>query len=170
MKVYVDFDGVILDTDKVLKKEFIGDYNSNARREFVKNYDWFKLMDDNLIINDSLNFLRGSIYDIFLLSKISSMCEGQAKVKYLRNNNVNIDICFVPTGINKCDVVSASENILIDDKIANLNSWSESGGISIYFNKNGDSVDIHGVNNPGYIMISDLKCLVDNSLNEFIKK
>lgn len=158
MKVYVDFDGVLLDTDSVIDKEFDG---NGERREFVKNYDWFKLMRDDLIINNALDYINNSKYEVSLLSKISSMCEGQAKIKYLRNKDVNIDINLVPTLINKCDVVSAYGNVLIDDKIVNLDSWSNSGGISIYFNKDSKDTDIHGDINTKYPMISDLSCLIN---------
>ena len=130
MKVYVDFDGVLLDTDKVIDSEFNG---IGERREFVKNYDWFKLMRDDLIINDAFKYINESKFSVSLLSKISSMCEGQAKIKYLREKGISIDINLVPTLINKCDVVSALGNILIDDKLVNLDSWSNKGVISIFF-------------------------------------
>lgn len=158
MKVYVDFDGVLLDTDSVIDKEFDG---NGERRDFVKNYDWFKLMRDDLIINNALDYINNSKYEVSLLSKISSMCEGQAKIKYLRNKGVKIDINLVPTLINKCDVVNAYGNVLIDDKIVNLDSWSNSGGISIYFNKDSKDTDIHGDINTRYPMISDLSCLIN---------
>ena len=158
MKVYVDFDGVLLDTDKVIDLEFNG---IGERREFVKNYDWFKLMRDDLVIKDAFKYIKKSKFSINLLSKISSMCEGQAKIKYLREKNILIDINLVPTLINKCDVVNASGNILIDDKLVNLDSWSNNGGISIFFNKDGSNTDIHGDVNTKYPMISDLSCLVD---------
>ena len=158
MKVYVDFDGVLLDTDSVIDKEFDG---NGERRKFVKNYDWFKLMRDDLVINNAFDYINNSNFEVSLLSKISSMCEGQAKIKYLRNKGVNIDINLVPTLINKCDVVNAYGNILIDDKIVNLDSWSNRGGISIYFNKDSNDTDIHGDINTKYPMISDLSCLIN---------
>ena len=158
MKVYVDFDGVLLDTDCVIDSEFDG---IGERREFVKNYDWFKLMRDDLIIKDAFTYINNSIYSVNLLSKISSMCEGQAKIKYLRAKKVNIDINLVPTLINKCDVVSAKGNVLIDDKLVNLDSWSDKGGISIFFNQDGNDTDIHGDVNTKYPMISDLSCLIN---------
>ena len=158
MKVYVDFDGVLLDTDCVIDSEFDG---VGERREFVKNYDWFKLMRDDLIIKDAFTYINNSIYSVNLLSKISSMCEGQAKIKYLRTKGINIDINLVPTLINKCDVVNAEGNVLIDDKLVNLDSWSDKGGISIFFNKDSNDTDIHGDRNTKYPMISDLSCLVN---------
>ena len=108
MKVYLDFDGVILDTESAIDSEFDG---NGTRSDFVRDYDWFKLMRDDLIINNSLNFIKDSKFDINLLSKISSMCEARAKVKYLRNCGINIDINFVPTLVNKSDVVCAKGKV-----------------------------------------------------------
>lgn len=166
MKIYVDFDGVILDTDSVIDLEFDG---NGSRHDFVRNYNWFSLMRDDLIINRAFDYISRSRYSVNLLSKISSMCEGQAKIKYLRSKDISIDINLVPTLINKCDVVNASGNILIDDKIANLDSWSDRGGISIFFNKDGSDTDIRGDRNVNYPMISDLSLLVDG-IDDVIKK
>lgn len=164
MKVYLDFDGVILDTESVLQKEFEADKEYDDRHSFIKNYDWFKLMNNNLVINNSLDFIRNSKVDVCLLSKISCMCEGQAKIKYLRGNDISIDICLVPTGINKCDLVNAKGNVLIDDKINNLRLWNECGGISIFFNKDMNNIDMYGVLNPGYMVIDNLAILVNPKL------
>lgn len=167
MKVYIDFDGVLLDTDSVIDSEYDG---VGSRHDFIKNYDWFMLLKDDLIINNSLDYIKRSKYDINLLSKISSMCEAQAKIKYLRGKDINIDINLVPTLIDKCDVVSACGNVLIDDKVSNLDAWSKDGGISIYFNKDGNSTDIRGSINTLYPMVTDLSCLLGDILNIINKK
>ena len=44
MKIYVDFDGVIKDTDKVLDLEY-SKVDNISRSDFVKNYDWDKLLE-----------------------------------------------------------------------------------------------------------------------------
>ena len=154
MIIDLDFDGVILDTDKVLKEEHDGS------KDFIKNYDWFKLMRDDLVINNSLEFIRNSKYDICLLSKISSMCEGQAKIKFLRDKDINININLVPTGVLKNSVVNPKGNILIDDKIYNLDKWTESGGIGIFFNKDLENIDMYGKVNTKYRVINDLSYIV----------
>lgn len=169
MKVYVDFDGVILDTDKVVISDFKKSGQSD-RREFVKNYDWSILMDDNLIINDSINNIKNSKLDISLLSRIGSINEGFCKVNYLRNHDILIDIFVVPTGIDKSMMVNARGNVLIDDKLYNLDKWSEAGGISIFFNQNGSNVDFYGDKNVSYPVVSDLRILLDDNLDLFLKK
>lgn len=164
MKVYVDFDGVILDTDSILEKDYSKVSNIN-RSEFVKNYNWDKLVNDATVINHSLYNLKNTKYETYILSKISSVEEGIAKVKYLRDNDVFANIHLVPTKISKSDVVTAKDNILIDDKIYNLDEWVSKGGIGIFFNKDNLDYDIKGNKNTNYKKICNLDILIGDDLN-----
>lgn len=167
MKIYVDFDGVILDTDYILDIEY-SKVKDVKRNDFVKNYDWEKLVNNATIINNSLYNLKNSKYDTYILSKISSMNEAIAKVRYLRDSDVFTNIHFVPTQISKSDVVSARGNILIDDKIYNLEQWEEKGGIPIFFNKNNNDYDVRGKKNIKYKKIFNLDILTDDNIDKFI--
>lgn len=167
MKIYLDFDGVILDTDLVLNEEF-SKVSDISRGEFVKLYDWNLLMRNDLVINGSLDKIKKSKYDISLLSKVSSLNEGIAKIRFLRQNSVFINIHLVPTSINKSDLVDCKGNVLIDDKVYNLDKWTECGGIGIFFNKNNQNIDVYGKVNTKYPCINSLDLLLD--LNYFEKK
>ena len=90
MKIYIDFDGVILDTDTTIDKT-IKSINVD-KKEYIKNCDWNQLLSNTDVINNSLEYLRKSKKDINLLSKISTLDEGIAKIKYLRNNNINMNM------------------------------------------------------------------------------
>jgi hypothetical protein len=168
MQIYVDFDGVILDTDAVLDSEF-KKVNNLSRSDFVQNYDWEKLVNSSLVINNSLEYLSNTKYETYILSKISSMKEGIAKIKYLREHNVLVNIHLVPTKISKSDVVNPLGSILIDDKIYNLDEWSKKGGISIFFNKDNLDTDIKGIKNTKYPQINNLSILISNNLNDLEK-
>lgn len=158
MKIYIDFDGVILDTDttidNIIKNENID------KLDYIRNCDWDILLNDTDVINNSLNYLRESKRDINLLSKISTLEEGIGKVTYLRDNKVNINIHLVPTKISKSDMVNPKDNILIDDKVYNLDEWKSKGGIPIFFNKDNKDIDIYGKVNTEYKKISDLRMLL----------
>ena len=167
MKIYVDFDGVILDTDSILDMEY-SKVKDVKRSDFVKNYDWEKLVNNATIINSSLYNLKHSKQDIYILSKISSMNEAIAKVRYLRDSDVFANIYFVPTQISKSDVVIARGNILIDDKIYNLEQWEEKGGIPIFFNKDNQDYDVRGNKNIKYKKIFNLDILTEDNINKFI--
>ena len=167
MKIYVDFDGVILDTDAVLDLEYskVKDINKS---EFIKNYDWNNLVINSTIINNSLDNLKNSKYETYILSKISSLNEGISKVKYLRDNGVLTNIHLVPNKISKSEMVRVKGNILIDDKVYNLDEWSNNGGIAIFFNKDNLDYDVRGNKNTKYKKICNLDLLVDGSIDSII--
>lgn len=122
MKIYIDFDGVILDTDTTIDN-IIKDTNVD-KKEYIRTCNWDNLLNNTDVISNSIKYLRESKLDINLLSKISTLEEGIAKVKYLRNNSVDMNIHLVPTKISKSDMVNPKGNILIDDKVYNLDEWS----------------------------------------------
>ena len=161
MKVYIDFDGVILDTDttidNIIKKSNID------KKEYIRTCDWEELLKNTGVINDSIKYLKESKLDINLLSKISTLEEGIAKIRYLRSNSVDMNINLVPTKVSKSDVVSPKGNILIDDKVYNLDEWKIKGGIPIFFNKDNNDNDIYGKVNTEYKKISNLSLLSENT-------
>lgn len=167
MRIYIDFDGVILDTDSILDLEY-AKVKDISRSDFVKNYDWKWLVNNSLIINNSLYNLKSSKYDTCILSKISSLNEGIAKVRYLRDNDVLTNIHLVPTKISKSDIVNAKDNILIDDKLYNLDEWEEQGGISIFFNKDNLDYDVRGNKNTKYKKIYNLDLLINDNIDTII--
>ena len=160
MKIYIDFDGVILDTDTTIDN-IIKDIKID-KKEYIRTCNWDNLLSNTDVINNSINYLKESMLDINLLSKISTLEEGIAKVKYLRNNGVDMNIHLVPTKISKSDMVNPKGNILIDDKVYNLDEWSSKGGISIFFNKNNNDIDIYGKTNTKYKKINDLSILLND--------
>ena len=160
MKIYIDFDGVILDTDTTIDN-IIKDTNVD-KKEYIRTCNWDNLLNNTDVISNSIKYLRESKLDINLLSKISSMNEGIAKVRYLRDNEVFTNIHLVPTQVSKSDMVRPEGNILIDDKVYNLDEWSSKGGISVFFNKNNNDIDIYGKANTKYKKINDLSILLNN--------
>lgn len=166
MQIYVDFDGVILDTDTIIDREF--DKEKDIKRsDFVQNYDWKKLVNSATIINDSLKFLKKSKHEIFILSKVSSLNEGISKVQYLREHEIFINIHLVPTKISKSDIVNPQGNILIDDKVYNLDEWSSKGGIALFFNKDNLDYDIRGIRNTKYLKINNLEILANSDIKQY---
>ena len=161
MKIYIDFDGVILDTDTTIDN-IISDKNID-KKEYIKTCDWDNLLNNTDIINNSLKYLKESKKDINLLSKISTLEEGIGKVKYLKDNGIDMNIHLVPTKISKSDIVDPKGNILIDDKVYNLDEWKSKGGIPIFFNKANNDIDIYGKVNTEYKKISDLRMLLGDN-------
>ena len=163
MKLYIDCDGVIFDSEKLLfNEEYYGLKSlgkitcEKDKVEFIKNSDWNKILRESEIINNSINILK-SLRDFIILTKVNSLeNEAVEKIKRFRELGIDNDIIFVPHSVKKTDVVDSFGNILIDDTIHNLDDWYNCGGIPIFFNK--DNKDIDGWNriNIKYRKISSL--------------
>lgn len=162
MKIYVDFDEVIVDSEKWLFDgyEELHITTEAEKIKYIQNKDWKQILSKAEIINDAINILKGLKKDITILTKVHSMeNEGVAKIKFLRSKGIESNIILVPYPFKKTEIVIAKNNILIDDTVHNLDDWFLDGGIPIYFNK--DNLDIDGWNtqNKNYLKIKSLEYL-----------
>ena len=154
-RLYIDFDGVVMDTIPLLYNELaknnveIGD-EENIRRVFA-NFDFGTIIKDKNILNDSINCIHKLIdskrFEVSFLSHVNSLAEGVVKVKYLRKHfKNNITIIIVPKEIEKPKMVHSEGAILVDDYAGNLKEWEENGGIAIRFSKELESHGFRVVN------------------------
>ena len=134
VKIYVDFDGVILDTWNVIFKEYIKLYNTDILEEdklksLMLNIGWGNILLNSRQINDSIKKTKdiSKVYEVYILTKIKSQKEKNAKKEYLLKYNIN-NFYFVPYEHSKTQYVNAENNILIDDDINNLDDWNLHGG------------------------------------------
>lgn len=146
--VYIDFDGVILDTEGLLFEEWRKNPNRHLLTEmdkikYIQKSDWNYIINNSEIINDSIYYLKQmDPRQSAILTKIhSSANEGIAKIRWLRDKGVKQSIILVPYMAKKTDMVDACGNILIDDCLKNLDDWSYNNGIPIFFDINNDGYD-----------------------------
>lgn len=162
MKKYIDFDGVIMDTEDLLFYFYRKMKEKGVKLDklkYIQNFDWDVLLNEAKDIDDAIEVLK-TMKDAAILTKIHSMeNEGCAKVKFLREHGVKNEIILVPYQLKKVELVNPFGNILIDDNISNLNEWHNKGGIPIYFNKDNLDVDTWGITNEIYPKIKSLKQL-----------
>ena len=137
---YIDFDGVILDTEDVLfydwrhnPESYNMPWDNEAR--YIERANWKNVLDNSPVINDSIYILKNMDYkDVAILTKVHSLDnEGAAKINYLGSNGVKQQVILVPYSLSKTDVVMAKGNILIDDSVRNLIEWEAKGGYFIFF-------------------------------------
>lgn len=138
-KIFIDFDGVIFDTEqRVLNRK--KENPSIGWGEFFETLDWFKLLDESKVINNAIEYIlegQSKGLQIQILTKIHTLVEMQAKVHALRKRRVEVPILFVPPHIKKSQIYLPNNGeILVDDGIKNLLDWKKSGGTGIYFNEN----------------------------------
>lgn len=166
-KIYIDFDGVILDTWDLIFKKYCEIYNTtnikdNDIKKIMLNIGWNFILENSKEINHSLENIKkiSKTHDICILSKVNSKQEQNAKTNFLLQNNIK-KMCFVPYNSSKIRYVDPHNNILIDDDIKNLEEWEQYGGIAIFFNKDLNNYDSYGNNNDKFIIINDLLKIYD---------
>lgn len=146
---YIDFDGVILDSEKRMldRKDNVGFHNHNDEKEFDDyfNYtnlhpeEWNYIIREGCSINDSVEIIRELEVlkkKIAILTKIHTLYEMKVKIEDLRNNRkIYCPVIFVPSGVKKHEVVIPNGQILIDDSKKNIRLWNENGGAGLVFDR-----------------------------------
>lgn len=166
--LYIDFDGVIMNTIEIsyaeLKARGLDDQKPEdqpAVRKFYAEIDWDELLNRKaVIINDGMEciqkILDSGLYEVSILSHINSLSEAVEKVKYIRKYFKDITIIPVPREISKTKMVHTEGDILVDDYVGNLQEWKAEGGIGIKFSTK--------LNGKGFAVIDKLDQLLDISL------
>ena len=160
-RLYIDFDGVVMDSIPLLYAalEASGADFSNEveRRRFFSTYDFDLVINDDNILNDSIEcinkLIEAKMFEISCLTHVNSLQEGISKINYLREKFKNITIIIVPKEISKTKMVHSQGAILVDDYSGNLKEWENTGGIAVRFSKELES--------KGYKVINRLDQLID---------
>lgn len=162
--LYIDFDGVILDTinatyDLIIKCE-MNPKDELEMRKFYSELDWKELLKTTPVINDGIECIQKIInankFEVAILTHINSLNEAIEKVKYIRKYFKDITIIPVPKAISKTKMVHTEGAILIDDYSKNIKEWCEEGGIGIMFSQQ--------LKDKGYPVINRLDQILDMDL------
>lgn len=153
-ELYIDFDGVIMDTIPFLyeglEKSKIDLKDEMAKRNFFAKFDYSKIINDTNILNDSINSIKklkkSNLFQISILTHINSLEEGIVKINYLRKYFKDITIVLTPKQIEKTEMVHSKDAILVDDYSGNLRIWKTKGGIPVRFSKELEKGDFVTIN------------------------
>lgn len=160
--LYIDFDGVILNTVDVIYNQIHEEFGNVILEDFdvtgyVSKMDWDNLIANSFPINDSINkikkIIKSNLYDVKILTHVSSSSEVKAKELFLSRHFDNIDMIPVVLPMKKSCAVSAKGSILVDDFSGNIEDWENNGGLGIKFSCNRKKYS--------YMKISDLEELID---------
>lgn len=149
VNVYIDFDGVILNSEeRMLERKFsLGFCNHKDEKEFdlYFNYtnehieEWDYIIREAVSINNSVEIIReleSLKRKIAILTKIHTLQEMKIKVDDLRNNRkINSPIYFVPPGVKKYQIIIPNNQLLIDDYEKNVLDWIAAGGQGYIFDE-----------------------------------
>ena len=156
-ELYIDFDGVILNTIPLLYHAAESAGKSKSDGEFYSQYDFKQILKDEYIINNSIECINKIIasgkFNVSILTHVNSLNEGIEKVNYIRRFFKDITVIIVPKQISKTKMVHTEGAILVDDYSGNLREWEQEKGISIRFNVNKES--------EGFTVIDSLDEIID---------
>ncbi len=156
-ELYIDFDGVILDTIPHLYQAADEAGRERSDSKFYETFDFKKILKDENILNDSINCIQKIIdsekFSVAVLTHIHSLQEGIDKVEYIRKYFKDITIILVPKKISKTKMIHTEGAILIDDYAHNLREWESEGGISVRFSQKR--------NGKGFLVVDKLDQIID---------
>ena len=161
LNLYIDFDGVIMNTIdvtyKMMEKSNIDFKDSEKCIKFYETLDWEKILKESSAINDSWDciwkIINSKKFNVAILTHVNSLEEIIQKVKVIREHFRDITIIPVPKAISKTEMLKAEGAVLVDDYVHNLVEWEQAGGYSIRFD-----LDMDG---KGYPVIDRLDVLID---------
>lgn len=160
-ELYIDFDGVVLDTIPIfyeeLKKANIDHKDQVAVAKYLKKFDYSKVITEKYVLQDSINCIQKLIdsnkFVIALLTHVHTLEEGVLKIEFIRKYFKDITVILVPKVISKTKMVHTEGAILVDDYAGNLREWEKEGGIGVRF-----SLDLES---KGFKVINKLDQLLD---------
>ena len=146
--IYIDFDGVILDTEDVLFYDWRQNTDhkllpTSEKIKYIQDIDWDYVLYNSLVIDNSIDYLKEmDPKKSFILTKVHSLDnEAEKKIKWLRLKGVKQSVIVVPYNLKKIDMVDPFGHILVDDSLKNLREWKSMGGKPIFFDINEDNID-----------------------------
>lgn len=159
--LYIDFDGVIMDTItssyKMMEEKGIDMKNIEKVISFYQTLDWKSFLNSTSEIHDAFveidKIVDSQLFNVNILTHVTSLEEAEAKIKFLRRKLHDITIIVVPKKVDKTKMVCAKDAILIDDYTGNLKKWEEAGGVGVRFSLKR--------NGKGFYVIDYLSQIID---------
>jgi hypothetical protein len=160
--LYIDFDGVILDTITPvynLAKKLNIDVKTQTNEVglLYSKIDWEELINESPALSDSIDNIKklkdSNKFNISILTHVNSLKEAAAKIRFINGLFNDLTIIPVPKSCSKTMMTQTKDAILVDDYSGNLKEWQESGGIAVKFVKE--------LENGKYTEITSLDELLD---------
>ena len=139
--LYIDFDGVVLDTIsvtyKILNEMGVSTKEHDKVSHFYQNLNWKHILKISPELNESIDCIKkimdSNKFNVYVLTHVNSLDEAIEKVVYIRKYIADVTVIPVPRDISKTSMARAKDAILIDDYSGNLKEWEEKGGIGLQF-------------------------------------
>ncbi len=134
-ELYIDFDGVILDSQERYKKDMLGKTALDDWISYLSSIEWYKFLRECNEIDESLSTLQKlQKYRNLkgIITRIHAFDEGTEKVRFLREHGIEVPVFYVLPEQSKSSIVIPNiDRILVDDDINNCLDWEQNGGKAI---------------------------------------
>lgn len=171
VNLYIDFDGVIVDSITILyklfKQEGIDRNDRKAVLQYLRKLDWEQLIKTSNPINNSIEWLniimKSALFRPAILTHITCQYEAEVKKQYIRERVPALPVYTVPKANAKSIIGCVKNAVLVDDYTPNLKEWESKGGIGIKFMQ---------TKKEGYLyqQISSLGELFETEVKELVLK
>ena len=160
--LYIDFDGVILDTITPvykLAKKLNLDVKTQTKEVglLFSKIDWETLIEESEELSNSINSIKqlkdSGKFNISILTHINSLKEAKAKIEFINNLFDDLTIIPVPKSCPKTMMTQTKDAILVDDYSGNLRLWEAKGGIGVKYTKEKEECE--------FVNITSLKELME---------
>lgn len=155
LKLYIDFDGVILNTTNTLEQMMIDQglgldaWEDLDDEHFFLSLNWQEIIAKSSPIADSINNIQklidSNMYELAILTHVNSKEEWEQKQSFLNQYFEDLTVIPVAYPTPKYQVVDCQNAILVDDYTGNLVLWQEHGGIPIKFSTKDKKYDYKSI-------------------------
>lgn len=134
MIIYWDFDGVLVDSWEIINKIKECSLYDNCW-DFYSTLDWGYILKTANIIEENCCLLEklNVHHQTRLFTAFSSYDEAIKKTEWVKARWHNMEIIFIPHGLDKSTFVNCKGNILIDDNEKTIANWNKNGGIGFLY-------------------------------------
>ncbi len=133
--LFFDYDGVIGNTEDGLFDDYerMKVYRPSLTKEiYLAEMDWYEWLRIRGPKNNSFDIIKShDPKEASILTMCWSLKEAQEKVRYIREVGIKNDIIVSPGGFKKSQIVSAKDNVLVEDNIKNARDWIRNCGIAL---------------------------------------
>ena len=152
--LYIDFDGVILDTITPvynLAKKLNLDVKTQTKEIglLYSKIDWETLIEESEELSNSINSIKklkeSKKFNISILTHINSLKEAKAKIEFINNLFDDLTIIPVPKSCSKTMMTQTEGAILVDDYSGNLREWESKGGIGVKYTKEEEKCEFKNI-------------------------
>lgn len=154
INLYIDFDGVILDTITPvynLAKKLNIDVKTQTKEVglLYSKIDWETLIEESEELSNSINSIKelkkSGKFNIAILTHINSLKEAKAKIEFINSLFNDLTIIPVPKSCSKTMMTQTKNAILVDDYSGNLREWEASGGIGVKYSREKEECEFKNI-------------------------